>query len=105
MISRRSLLKLTLTTSAAGIFAPMLNKGSFPLFAQSNQEYSERTIRLMEESLVIDMLNQFKGYNNANSKVLTRWLTEPGAFTQADAEKYLSSGTHVFALGHGNGGY
>jgi membrane dipeptidase len=105
MISRRRLLKLTLTTAAGGIFSPMLNKGSYPLFAQSNQEYSARAIRLLKESLVIDMLNQFKGYNNSNSKVLTRWLTEPGAFTQADAEQYLTSGINVFALGHGNGGY
>jgi membrane dipeptidase len=83
----------------------MLNRGSYQLFAQSGQEYSERTIRIVKEALVIDMLNQFKGYNNSNSKVLSRWLTEPGAFTQADAEKYLASGINVFALGHGNGSY
>jgi membrane dipeptidase len=54
----------------------------------------------MRESLVVDMLNQFLyRFDQANLK--ERWLTEPGAFTQADFERFKSTGVHVFNFGEG----
>ncbi len=39
---------------------PMINAGSYRLFAQSTRKYSARAMRIVERSLVIDMLGVFK---------------------------------------------
>jgi membrane dipeptidase len=53
---RRQFLKATLAASAATVGFPMLNLGSFRVFAASPTRYSARTVELMERALVIDML-------------------------------------------------
>lgn len=39
--------------------APFVLRSRYRLFAESNEEYPERVVRLIREGLVIDMLNQF----------------------------------------------
>jgi membrane dipeptidase len=91
-ITRRSALR-------AVAAAPFVNRNSYTLFAQSTQRYSERAVRLVRESLVIDMLNQFV-YRQDQQAVFRRWLTHPGAFTQADFERFRNSGINAASFGN-----
>ncbi len=96
-LTRRSLL--------TGVSAAVLSS-RFRLFAQSPAEYSARGIRLMEESPVVDLLNQFRFHDYAEKPPkIDRWLEQPQTFTQADAQPYLTSGINVFSLGSGATAY
>jgi membrane dipeptidase len=88
------------TFAAAALAAPFFNRGRFRLFAQSTTEYSERAVRLMRESLVIDMLNQFLYRMDLQPK-LHQWLSQPGAFTQPDFQRFLDSGINAASFGNG----
>lgn len=54
----------------------------------------------MRESLVIDMLNQFL-YRFDQRDLMEKWWSEPGAFTEADFQKFKSAGVHAINLGMG----
>ena len=99
-LSRRDLLKATAHVAGAMIAAPMLNIGRFRLFAQSAVEYSERAIRLVRESLVIDML----GLLSLNFPLMARWTRNPESFTAADVQTYRDSGINIFHIAVGTGG-
>ena len=92
--TRRTALK----AAAAAIAAPFFNRNRYALFAQSSQEYSERAVRLVRESLVIDMLNQFL-YRRDMQPKLRQWLGKPNAFTRADFELFLNSGINAANFG------
>lgn len=95
-----------LTAGAATIGAPAVLLRRYRLFAQSPTQYSERAIRLVQSTVVIDMLNQFRFADNALKPPMSeRWLRQPGAFTPAHWEEYKTSGFRVFGLGGGTGGY
>ena len=85
---------------SAAIVAPLVLRRSYRLIAQPAPEYPERVMRLMRESLVIDMLNQFL-YRTDQEDLKEKWLTQPGAFTEADFLKFKSSGVSVFNFGEG----
>jgi len=70
------------------------------VFAQSSKEYPERVVRLMRESIVIDMLNQFL-YRTDQKDLLDKWLTQPGTFTEKDFKLFKSSGVNVISFGNG----
>jgi membrane dipeptidase len=90
---------------AAGVLAaPFINRARFALFAQSNAQFSERAIRLVRESLVIDLLNQFLYRTDLQPK-LRQWLSKPGAFTQADFDRFLASSTNAISFGNGANTY
>jgi len=94
--SRRTVLHWT---ALAG--APAVLRGRFPLFAQSNAEYSARAIQLIAESTVVDLLNQFRFADYSEKPPKSElWLKKPGSFTAADAATYQESGIRVFSLGH-----
>src|ERR1700749_3052702 len=96
---------LTRRAVLAGASAAIL-KNRFRLFAQSASTYSARAIALVEQSPVVDLLNQFRFEDFADKPPkITRWLDHPETFTKEDAEAYLSSGINVFALGLGSGSY
>ena len=57
---RRSLLKAALATGVLSTGLPMINTGRYRLFAATSPSYSARTLRLVERSLVIDMLAPLK---------------------------------------------
>lgn len=91
---------LTRREVLTGMSAAFLSN-RFRLFAQSSNEYSARAIRLVEESPVVDILNQFRFEDFAEKPPkIERWLDRPETFTKADSEPYLTSGINVFALGH-----
>jgi membrane dipeptidase len=87
---------------AAVVGAPAVLRGRYRVFAQSPAQYSARAIRLLQETIVVDLLNQFRfpDYSEKPPKI-ERWLRTPGSFTAADAATYQSSGINVFALGDG----
>ncbi len=92
-ISRRAALR-----SCAA--APAILLGRLRLFAQSPAEYSARAIRIVEETPVVDLLNQFRFPDYAEKPPrIERWLKQPGSFTAADAAVYQGSGINAFALG------
>ncbi len=78
--SRRTFLRRAMNAAVA---APFVLRHSYCLFAQPAPEYPERVVRLMRESLVIDMLNQFL-YRIDRKGLKDKWLTQPGAFAAAD---------------------
>ena len=86
--------------------APAVLRGRYRLFAQSNSQYSARAVRLVESSVVVDLLNQFQFQDFAERPPRSdQWLSQPGTFTAADAARYQGSGITVFALGAGAGDY
>src|SRR5690242_8024644 len=88
MISRRSVLK----GAALSLGAPMINRGRFSLFAQSETQYSLRTVDLVRRSTVIDML----GLLTLDYRKLSAWEADPGRFRRADFLRFRDSGITVF---------
>jgi membrane dipeptidase len=71
--------------------APFINRGSFSLLAQGlaqGEAYSMRTLDLVRQSTVIDML----GLLTLNYKKLSSWESDPGRFLRADFQRLKSSG-------------
>jgi membrane dipeptidase len=89
---------IAIGTALAG--APFFNRNRHRLFADSVVEYSEHTIRLVRESLVIDALNQFL-YRRDQQPKLKAWLAQPGAFTVTDWQRFKDSGINAINLGEG----
>jgi len=79
----------------------MINRGRFSLFAQTETEYSARTVDLVRRSTVIDML----GLLTLDYRKLSAWETDPGRFQQADFLRLKASGITVFhpAVGYTTG--
>ena len=59
-ISRREAIRVIAATTVASLGAPSILRGRFELFGRQGSPYSARSVRLVEESLVVDMLNQFR---------------------------------------------
>ena len=92
-------------TAVTGLATAFLS-GRYRLFAQSPVRYSERAIRIIAETPVVDLLNQFRFQDFADKPPkIDRWLQHPETFSAADAAPYLSSGINVFALGSGTSDY
>ncbi len=94
----------TRRAALALIAAPFFNRGRFALWGQSGPEYSERAVRLVRESLVIDMLNQFLYRQDMQDK-LRDWFSKPGAFTHADFQKFRDSGITAASFGNSADSY
>jgi membrane dipeptidase len=80
--------------------APAFNRGCFSLFAQSDP-YSVRTLDLVRQSTVIDML----GLITLNYKKLSTWESDPGRFQHADFLRLKNSGVTALhpAVGYTTG--
>lgn len=105
-ISRREALRGFAAAGATLVGAPAILRGRFNLFGQQSPTYSARAIRLVQETTVIDMLNQFRFADFAERPPKSqRWMNSPGSFVESDWEIYRSSGIDVFGLGHGAGSY
>jgi len=98
-VSRRSVIQSVAGGIAALATAPMLNRGRFRLFATDQAEYSARCLRLMEESVVVDMLSVLTIHDK-----LVGWARRPETFTEAEFRRYRDSGIHVFHHAFGSGG-
>jgi membrane dipeptidase len=97
--SPRTTRRQALAAGAALAAAPFVNRSRYRLFGQS-AEYSARAVELVEESLVIDMLDQFL-YRKDQQSTLRAWLTKPGAFTEADFMRFRGSGINAINFGEG----
>jgi membrane dipeptidase len=97
VISRRSILQ----GAAVALGAPMINRGRFSLFAQSDAEYSALTVDLVRGSTVIDML----GLLTLDFPKLSAWQIEPSRFQPADFQRLKDSGITIFhpAVGYTTG--
>ena len=99
-ISRRDAIASIATGALAIIGAPAILRGRYRLFAESAAEYSARAVRLVERTVVIDMLSQFRFADYAEHPPKSElWLSTPRSFTAADFRQYRTSGVRVFALG------
>ncbi|MEX2283788.1 MAG: membrane dipeptidase [Gemmatimonadota bacterium] len=98
-ISRRAALNVLSGAAGALLAAPMLNFGRYRLFALDQQEYSARCLKLMQESVVIDMLSPLTIHGKWQ-----QWARDPESFTEADAQRFKSSGINVFHHAFGLGG-
>jgi membrane dipeptidase len=96
-VSRRAFLG---TAGKAAVAAPFVLRRSYRVFASSAKEYPERVVRLVRESMVIDMLNQFL-YRSDQTSLLEKWLTQPGTFAETDFQLFKSSGVNVISFGDG----
>ena len=99
-ITRRELLKSATRAGLVSLAAPMVNRGSYRLFASSLKEYSARAIDLVKRSTVIDMLSPF----TLNFPKQARWFANPESFTTTDLQPFKDSGINVFHIGVGMGG-
>ncbi|MGQ0646881.1 MAG: dipeptidase [Gemmatimonadaceae bacterium] len=86
--------------------APAILRGRYQVFAQSQAQYSARCVKLMEEHMVVDLLNQFRFPDFAEQPPrITRWLAQAGSLSAEDAAIYRGSGLTALALGHGADSY
>lgn len=60
MTTRRKILKSALGVGVASTFGPMINYGQYQVSAATPQKYSARVVKVVERSLVIDMLAPLK---------------------------------------------
>ncbi len=99
-MDRRSAIR---AMAASAVAAPAVLRGRYPLSAQSSQEYSARSIRLVTESPVVDMLCQFRfaDLRGEGMPLARRWLVDPTSFTAEHFETFKESGVNVLALGRG----
>ena len=109
-ITRRTALKMMAAAAASGsalLAAPAVLRGRFALFGHQGPVYSARTVRLVEESVVIDMLNQFRFPDFAERPPKSqKWMSTTGSFGESDWETYrtskaaLNMGARSFANRH-----
>ncbi len=106
-MDRRTALRTLGTTALAAVAAPAFVRGRYRLFAQSAAEYSARTLTLMAETTVVDMLCQFAFDDLSKSDVAmaVRWRREAAAFTAEHFATFRDSGVNVLALGSGPANY
>ncbi len=92
---------------AAGLLvAPAVLRRRYRLAPGTAPTYSARAIRLVQESVVVDLLNQFRFADFADTPPKSAlWLAKPGSMTLADFETYRTSGYNVIALGHSPSDY
>ena len=90
--------KFVQRSACAVLAAPFVLRHRYRLFADSQEAYPERVVRLVRESLAIDMLNQFL-YRTDKQDLLNEWLSRPGAFTRSDFEFFISSGVNAINFG------
>jgi len=94
-VSRRRILKGgAIAAFAAGV--PMLNLASFEAFAATPRKYSARAVKVIERSLVIDMLGVLKIDFTPEAYA--------GPMSDEAAAQFLTSGINVFHNTIGTGG-
>ena len=105
--NRRALLKATAIAAAA----PMINLGSFQLFAETNDKYSTRAVDLVQRTTTLDMLNPFSLYASLaplmarqGGPPLRTWFNDPTTLLQKDVALFRESGINVYHIAVGTGG-
>jgi len=98
-MNRRDALTQTFRSAAVLAVAPYVNLGRYRVFPWSSAEYSARCVKLVRESIVIDMLGLLSLGPNGD-----KWMTNPDSFTAADLQRFRDSGINVFHTASGTGG-
>jgi membrane dipeptidase len=98
-LSRRDLLRQSASVAGAVVAAPFVNRGRYRVFAQSGRAYSARCVRLMSESIVVDMLGLLSLGPSGK-----KWMLDPDSFTEADLQRFKDSGITSFHIATGTGG-
>jgi membrane dipeptidase len=99
-LSRRGFVRAAACSGAALMAAPAVLRNRYRLFAWSSSDYSERAIRLVKESTVIDMLCIL----TLDFEKQGRWFTRPDAFPDSEFEKWRASGLTAMHPAVGMGG-
>jgi len=98
-LTRRRVIRQSLAAAAGVAAAPFINLGRYRVFAQSSATYSARALRLVSESIVVDMLSPLSlGPNEP------KWMKDPDSFTVADLQRFRDSGITSFHIARGTGG-
>ena len=100
LITRRDAVKRMAGAGIGALAAPMINRGSFRIFANSSAEYSARAIDLVNRSTVIDMLSVL----TLDFAKQDKWMSDPDGFTASDFQAYKDSGIDVIHPAIGLGG-
>lgn len=103
-MNRRTVLKKAVLGSAGILAAPMVNRGSFSLFAQSTQKYSGRAIDLVQRSTVIDMQNPFAEnwagiFEPIEKAASDQWFHDPQLFSAESFQTFKRSGLTIIQTG------
>ena len=98
-LTRRSVLRTSAAAAAGDLAAPFINLGRYRVFAQSPSTYSARAIKLVSESIVVDMLSPLSIGPNEQ-----KWMKDPDSFTAADLQRFKDSGITSFHIARGTGG-
>jgi membrane dipeptidase len=99
--SRRALLRGAASIGALAFGAPFVNGGRSAVFAADTRTYSARTIELVGDSLVIDML----GPLSISDAVTRVWQAGVPRLTDAQLAELKASGIGVFHQAIGIGGH
>src|SRR5688500_20390155 len=95
-ITRREAVRVLAATTVASLGAPSILRGRFDLFGRQGATYSARSVRLVEESLVVDMLNQFRFPDFAERPPKSqKWMLSAGSCGEGQWGKYRSSDIDV----------
>ena len=95
-VTRRGVLKSVVAATALSVGLPMINIGRYQAFAASPKKYSAKTLRVIERSLVIDMLAPLK--IDFSPEAYAKRLTDE------EAAMFRSSGINAFHNSIGTGG-
>lgn len=100
-MKRRQLIKNVAAAGIGAVVFPYINSNSYRLFAGNSRRYSARSISIVEETAVIDMLGGFQDDINKRQgkSLLETWLHQPASFTAEDFNQVKSSGIDIFAFG------
>lgn len=107
-MNRKSFLKMGAKASAVAAAAPLMNFGSFRLFASSAKEYSARCIEVVHRSNVIDMLNVFSlgmVLGGLADDKKPSWLENPALIPASELQRARESGFNVLHIALGTGEY
>lgn len=97
--SRRDVLRRSAIAAATVVGGPFISVGRYRVFAQTSTTYSARAIKLVSESVVIDMLGLLALGPNRS-----KWMKDPDSFTEADLQRFKDSGITAFHTATGVGG-
>ena len=100
-VTRRQMISRIAAVGTAVLSAPMVNRGRFQLFAGSPAEYSTRTLDLVKQSTVIDMLCVL----TLNFAKFDQWMKDPESFTETDLKPFRESGINVIHPATGMAGF
>lgn len=89
---RRDFVQAGMRVLAASVATPLINRGSYQLFAETTREYSARAVDLVRGSMVLDML----GLLTLNWHRLEGWHARPATFSPADFARLRDSGITAF---------